>query len=466
MNLSTNLGAVAIATLLFASPALAAQGGHADNFEHYEGTKTCLKCHKGEAKSFLMSEHYQWQGSAKSLVNDPGRPLGKMNMINDYCTNPVASWIGEVRNGDGKVIASGCSGCHAGHGARPSTEATPEQLANIDCLMCHAEGYRRGVYKNEKGDWEWKSILWKNQEGLDSVSKRIVLPTRTMCLRCHNSSGGGANVKRGDMEYTLAKPAREFDVHMGTDGRDMQCTACHAGKAHRIVGRGADLASNDSPEVRLGCTGECHDAKPHKMARLNKHAERIECTTCHVPKFARDEATEMSRDWSKVIYNEERARYSPTQVFEKDVTPVYAWYDGRSFMQLAGEPVSLTAKGEIKSAVPEGSRNDPGSRIAPFKLHRGVMPVAADSKWLLPIAVEDCFGAGDIDEAVKRAAKIFYGIDDVKYTWMPTIRYQTIAHGVQPAGSALGCSDCHGEGGRLDWVALGYPGDPRAAPKP
>jgi hypothetical protein len=202
------------------------------------------------------------------------------------------------------------------------------------------------------------------------------------------------------------------------------------------------------------------------MARLNKHAERIECTTCHVPKFARDEATEMSRDWSKVNFSEERARYSPTQVFEQDVTPAYAWYDGRSWMQLAGEPVSLTAQGEIKSAIPEGRREDPGSRISPFKIHRGVMPVATDSKWLLPIAVEDCFGAGDVDEAVKRAAKVFYGIDDVKYTWMPTLRYQTIAHGVQPAEHALACDDCHGEGGRLDWVALGYPGDPRAAPKP
>ena len=31
---------------------------------------------------------------------------------------------------------------------------------------------------------------------------------------------------------------------------------------------------------------------------------------------------------------------------------------------------------------------------------------------------------------------------------------------VQPADAALQCYDCHGENGRMDWAALGYPGDP------
>jgi hypothetical protein len=31
---------------------------------------------------------------------------------------------------------------------------------------------------------------------------------------------------------------------------------------------------------------------------------------------------------------------------------------------------------------------------------------------------------------------------------------------VQPAEEALQCDACHGEGGRMDWAALGYPGDP------
>jgi hypothetical protein len=38
--------------------------------------------------------------------------------------------------------------------------------------------------------------------------------------------------------------------------------------------------------------------------------------------------------------------------------------------------------------------------------------------------------------------------------------YWPTTHMVQPAENALQCADCHGEGGRLDWQALGYPGDP------
>jgi hypothetical protein len=91
------------------------------------------------------------------------------------------------------------------------------------------------------------------------------------------------------------------------------------------------------------------------------------------------------------------------------------------------------------------------------------MPVATDKQWLLPIAVEDCFGAGNVDEAVKRAAETFYGIRDVKYQWLPTVRYMSIAHGVRPSDQALDCDDCHGPQGRMDWKALGYDQDPREA---
>jgi len=31
---------------------------------------------------------------------------------------------------------------------------------------------------------------------------------------------------------------------------------------------------------------------------------------------------------------------------------------------------------------------------------------------------------------------------------------------VTPADKALGCLDCHGDNGRLDWQKLGYNGDP------
>ena len=71
---------------------------HADRYEHYEGTKTCLECHEAEAHTFFDSQHYQWRGGTPDLVNtQEAEKLGKLSMVNDFCTNPGgAQWIGRV----------------------------------------------------------------------------------------------------------------------------------------------------------------------------------------------------------------------------------------------------------------------------------------------------------------------------------------------------------------------------------
>ena len=48
------------------------------------------------------------------------------------------------------------------------------------------------------------------------------------------------------------------------------------------------------------------------------------------------------------------------------------------------------------------------------------------------------------------------------YGFIETEMYWPINHMVTPAEDALKCSACHSEkgNGRLDWEALGYPGDP------
>lgn len=170
------------------------------------------------------------------------------------------------------------------------------QLNNIDCLICHAKGYQRDLYPTADGGFEWKPILWQNQEGLDSVSKRIGRPQRVMCLRCHSASGGGPNYKRGDLEYKLADTTRDYDVHMGTDGANLHCVDCHAGDNHRVRGRGFDLAATDHAGPALTCDGECHGPEPHAAQVLNHHAKRVYCTVCHIRTFARDEPTDMVRD--------------------------------------------------------------------------------------------------------------------------------------------------------------------------
>lgn len=456
------------AILVCAAASAAAQTGepafsHKDAFAHYEGTQTCLQCHQDAAEAFFHSQHYQWRAETPALVNAEGRKLGKLNTINDFCTNPQMSWIGVVKNSRGDVISEGCSKCHAGFGRLPTEEMSQEQLENIDCLICHASGYRRGLYESSASGWEWKPILWQNQEGLDSVSKRIGPPTRVTCLRCHAGAGGGPNFKRGDIEYALADCDSSFDVHMAKSGHDMQCVDCHRGEGHRVRGRGADLSGTDMPGASLSCAEVgCHGEAPHRNAIINKHARRVDCATCHVTVFAKADATDMARDWSRPVYREDADKYSATITMQQDVPPVYAWYNGHTSTQLLGEPVERMADGRVGIMLPQGDRSDPTARIAPFKFHTGRLPLLTDRQWLIPIAVEEFFADGKIDEAVRAAAKHVYGIDDAAFEWIDTVRYMGIYHEVQPKAQALKCADCHGPGGRLDWKALGYPGDPRA----
>ena len=438
---------------------------HADYFEHYQGTKTCLECHQKQAESFFHSQHYQWRGPAPNIINAGGKLLGKLNTINDFCTSPTGNCIGLVKNSRGDVISRGCSACHAGKGLMPSDQMSQAQLENIDCLMCHASGYRRDLYANEKGEVEWRPILWKNSEGLDSVAKRISMPTRAMCLRCHAASGGGPNFKRGDLEYKLADPDRDFDVHMASAGKNMQCVTCHAGEDHHVRGRGTDLSGTDMPSNPLTCdSGGCHSSAPHQSLVLNRHAKRVNCSACHIPSFAREDPTDMMRDWSKPVYNQQADRYTATITLQKDVQPIYAWFNGMTKAQLTGTPVERMADGSVGMMVPQGSRDDPKAKIFAFKVHKAKLPLLADKNWIIPITVEQFFPDGKIDPAVKTAAKEMYGIDNAQYTWTDTTRYMGIFHGVQPKAKALRCADCHGPQGRMDWKALGYPGNPMKGP--
>lgn len=460
MQTATTILVALVALTLAVAPAAAGKAySHQEYFEHYEGTATCLECHEEEAVSFFHSQHYQWRGESPNIVNADGQMLGKLNTMNDFCTNPLPSWIGNAVNADGKIIAQGCSSCHAGLGLKPSAEISREQLENIDCLICHAGGYRRDAYQDEQGNWSWRPILWKNQAGLDSVSKRITQPKRKSCLRCHSGAGGGQNFKRGDIEYVLGECDADYDVHMGTDGQDMACAECHGDADHRMRGRGADLSGTDNPGNPLFCTS-CHDAQPHGLLALDSHTDKLDCTVCHIPDFARTDATDMVRDWSVPKYHPEADKYSATITFGRNVTPVYAWFNGNSRLTKMGEKIRRDDDGSVPVMVPEGSRKDKKSKLYAFKLHQAKVPILKKEQWLIPIAVDEFFVDGDMPKAVREGAEVAYGLHDPDYEWVETTRYMGIFHGVRPADQALQCLDCHSEDGRMDWKALGYGEDP------
>lgn len=457
---------------LFAALSLAlASGAHAqhdgegtiwENPHHkfvqsYEGTKTCLACHEEQAKHAFASIHYQWKAAAPNIVNSQGRALGKINTTNDFCTNPSFQWISILTNEQGQVIGNGCSKCHAGLGLKPAAEMTRAQLENIDCLVCHAPNYRREVAKQPDGTLAWVPAGRNSPELMLNIAQNVGKPTSNTCLRCHVGSGGGLNYKRGDLETAHANATRAFDVHMGSG---MQCIQCHKFEDHKVKGAGTQISGMDVPsDARPQCEG-CHKGAVHKDARLNRHASAVYCTTCHIPEFAKVNPTDVHRDWSKSMFVKDEGKFEPYIEFGKNVKPTYAWWNGTGRIAHLDQKVQKEANGKVALYKPEGSIDDPKARIYAFKYHTGRLPVETSTGHMIPVAVGPVFRTGKNEAGVAAGAKNWFGRDVKDVGWIDVERYMGLFHEVAPKEKALGCNDCHGANGRMDWQALGYKGDP------
>lgn len=108
----------------------------------------------------------------------------------------------------------------------------------------------------------------------------------------------------------------------------------------------------------------------------------------------------------------------------------------------------------------QGSIDDPTARIYPFKYHEAKLPIDNATKLMIPMAVGMVFKTGNSAAAVKAGAKNFFGREVTDVGWIETERYMGIFHEVVPKKDALACTACHGTGGRMNWTALGYKGDP------
>ena len=433
------------------------QNPHGQYVQAYDGTKTCLQCHETQAKHVFSSIHYQWRGDAPNIVNAAGRKIGKLNSTNDFCTNPSISWIAILTNEQGKVISNGCSKCHAGLGQKPSEDLTQSQLENIDCLLCHAPNYRRQVVKKPDGALAWVPTAADNAALMLNIAQNVQRPSNEICLQCHVGSGGGINYKRGDLETAHLRPTRDFDVHMGSG---VQCIQCHQFKEHKVRGGGTQMSGMDVANSERPQCENCHKGSIHRNAALNRHTQAVYCTTCHIPSFARKDATDMHRDWSKAEAVPGQGRYEPAIELKTNVRPVYAWWNGKGEIALLNTPVKRQANGKVAMYKPQGSIADPAARIYAFKYHTARLPIDAATQEMIPMQVGLVFRNAATAQAVKAGAKNYLGRDVGEIAWVDVERYMGLFHEVVPKQNALGCGDCHAPGNRLDWLALGYKGDP------
>jgi octaheme c-type cytochrome (tetrathionate reductase family) len=390
----------------------------------------------------MATSHWTWISHEVRLEGkDAPIPLGKKNVINNFCMNVEGNW-------------PRCTSCHAGYGWKDASFDFGAE-ANVDCLVCHD---RSGGYVKAPAGAGYPA------EGVDllAAARSVGRPLRQNCGNCHFAGGGGDAVKHGDMDGTMVWPTERIDVHMGR--HRLECVDCHRTEHHRIRGRLPSVSNDLSSEVL--CT-DCHAGAPHSSERLNSHVRSVACETCHVPTFAIEAATKMSWDWSTAgqdLPNADPHLYSKAKgsfTFAKQVVPEYRWHNGLVDLYVPGE--SIDPEGVTEISRPLGDPRDPGSRIYPFKPHRGKQAYDTRHRYLLKAKL--CGPGGywsdfDWDKALRLGAEASGLPYSGAYGFARTVMYWPIAHMVVPKTEALSCRDCHGAGGRMDWAALGFDGDP------
>ena len=237
---------------------------------------------------------------------------------------------------------------------------------------------------------------------------------------------------------------------------DMTCASCHKGRQHRIPGRHSSIGVD---EGIVECT-DCHSQTPHVgntvADHMDRHVKHIDCATCHVPAFAREQYTRHFWDWrdmgskgDEVVENEDgKPLYQPdegTFRWKKSITPVYDWDNGYTRRYLLGDNIEdMNAPVAIGKNI--GDRLDPDSKIGPFKVFRGWQPADAKYKYLV---VPQLTGEAGVWEHKEWKTALELGMKDVglpfsgDFTFVETeLRFRP-RHEVAPKEQALTCIQCH-----------------------
>ncbi len=433
-------------------------------------TKACLGCHTEAAAQIHDSIHWTWEYDHP----ETGQKLGKKYVLNNFCGTLVSNF-------------PRCTSCHAGYGWKDgSFDFSAKE--NVDCLVCHDTTGTYVKFPTGAGHPPYEDTPFMGKvikaPDLTNVAQHVGKTSRATCGACHFTGGGGDAVKHGDMDTSLAKPAKSLDVHMDVDGLNYSCATCHTFINHQQAGSRYLMSAKDTvgvavpgvKETRASCES-CHGLEPHPGTvnnKLNDHVDKVACQTCHIPAFARGgKATKVWWDWSSagekgpdgkplvkkdeqghVVYDGMKGDFR----FAEDVVPEYFWFDGSVRFTMVGDPIDTAGVVQLNSL--KGGYADPNARIWPFKVMRGKQPYDTGNDILL---AGHLFGK---DEAAfwknfDWGKALAFGMAEAKaagvtdadfsgdYGFIETEMFWPITHMVAPADEALGCADCHAKDGRL-----------------
>ncbi len=405
-------------------------------------TRACIVCHNKRAAEVMNSSHWNWEHTA--YIEGRGiESVGKKNVINNFC-------IGASTN------EQACAKCHIGFGMT-NDHFDFNNAVNVDCMVCHdnSEEYQKG---SSMAGYPDRSV------NLEHVAQSVGEPKKSNCGTCHFYSGGGNNVKHGDLEESLLACDRDVDVHMAANGMDLSCVSCHTAQNHVMKGKLYSVSSGSNDQVECE---DCHKSLIHENDLLNHH-NRVACQTCHIPDFAKVNPTKMQWKWSEAGKLKDGEPYAVEDengvdtymsikgsfVWEKNVKPDYIWFNGNANHYLLGDTIESVP---VVINPLSGSYADKSSKIIPVKIHRGDQIYDKQTKMLIQPKL---YGPEKGDSAYwqdfnwKEAATV--GMERVglpfsgDYGFIQTEMYWPVNHMVSPKEKSLACSDCHvRSGGRL-----------------
>lgn len=419
----------------------------------HDVTAACLSCHAKRGEEIMQTAHWKWERDTEI----PGRgevTIGKKNLINNFCTGAAGN------NGS-------CMRCHIGYGWKDKSFDFDDPN-NIDCLVCHDQTQ---TYYKQSGQAGYPATEETANESYfvpdyNYVATSVGLPKRNNCGICHYYGGGGNNVKHGDLEEVLNYCTEDVDVHMAVDGADMQCVDCHETENHNIKGKLYSVSAANTN--RITCV-QCHTDEPHNNRIYDQHTEKIACQTCHIPHYAKGNATKLWWDWStagelkedgsSITENDADGNHNylsikGTFVWNDNVEPEYYWFNGTADHYLIDDTVSQEP---VNINTLYGSYADSMAKIWPVKVHRGRQPYDPVNKTLISMKLwADSVGKGAFwkDFDWQKGAVLGMEYNNREFSgeidFIRSDAYWPINHMVAPKEQTLSCAECHSRDGRLE----------------
>jgi len=405
----------------------------------HEVTAACLSCHTERGAEVMANAHWNWEREA--YIEGRGVTyLGKKNLLNNFCTGIISN-------------EQACNKCHIGYGWKDKNFDFKNPY-NIDCLICHDQ---TGTYEKATGAAGYPP-MGSDAPNYTLIVQNVGKPKKENCGYCHFMSAGGNNVKHGDLEIALLNCDKNVDVHMGKDGLDLSCVACHTAERHKMKGKYYAVSSTN--DNRATCE-DCHGSTPHINYKLNEHTIKVDCRTCHIPTYAKVNPTKMSWDWSTAGKRKDGLPYhvldsSGNELYlstkgdfdwKTNVIPDYVWFNGTADHHLITDKIQTDT---VNINTLFGSFYDKNAKIVPVKIHRGKQPYDVHNKTLIQAklwAEQEGQGALWVDLDWDAAIKAGMDYADLPYSgeydFINTKMYLPLSHMVSKSEDALTCEDCH-----------------------